>query len=397
MASNSWLTLVLLLSAWRESNGLTVDPPEDIVIIDPGHLGHLQITWSLPSSLVNKTECPKLYQLEYFDTYEDTWTAIRTTKRTYSALFDLAKDVRVRLYTLLSGPCTNGTMVKSTSYTEVVQKPPSTGGEDTAAQDFICVYHKMEYMECKWRRNPKMLANAQHSLYFWHKNLEQAQECPKYLMSNGARSGCNFTGITLPDFTDINFCVNGSSPQGPLKPAFVSLQIQNHVKPGITEKLHVQAGPEGQLELHWGRPVGKVPVHCLKWEVDHKQEGQNGKIASEKILTIGMSLTLPPVHDKERNCYRVRSKLHKYCVEKSLWSEWSHLICHPEKNEIVLEPERDMVPVYVYIAVAIIAILVLSLCVGAVLKVRRSRQVKKPDSLLTALFTRNSVVTVAGA
>lgn len=43
------------------------------------------------------------------------------------AQFDLMKDVRVRVYTLLSGPCTNGTLVKSTSYIELVQKSPSTG------------------------------------------------------------------------------------------------------------------------------------------------------------------------------------------------------------------------------------------------------------------------------
>lgn len=55
------------------------------------------------------------------------WQAIRTSSRSYSAQFDLMKDVRVRVYTLLSGPCTNGTLIKSTKYTEVVQKPSSTG------------------------------------------------------------------------------------------------------------------------------------------------------------------------------------------------------------------------------------------------------------------------------
>lgn len=55
------------------------------------------------------------------------WQAIRTSKNSYSAQFDLMKDVRVRVYTLLSGPCTNDTMIKSTRYTEVVQKPSSTG------------------------------------------------------------------------------------------------------------------------------------------------------------------------------------------------------------------------------------------------------------------------------
>ena len=40
-----------------------------------------------------------------------------------------------------------------------------------------------------------------------------------------------------------------------------------------------------------------------------------------------------------------------------------------EKEEVAPEPEWNMVPVYCYIAVAIIAMLVLSLCVGAALKV----------------------------
>lgn len=55
------------------------------------------------------------------------WQAIRTTRRSHSAQFDLMKDVRVKVYTLLSGPCTNGNMIKSTRYTEKVQKPSSTG------------------------------------------------------------------------------------------------------------------------------------------------------------------------------------------------------------------------------------------------------------------------------
>nr|XP_033492603.1 interleukin-13 receptor subunit alpha-2 isoform X2 [Epinephelus lanceolatus] len=389
-------TLMLLLITWRESmhcNGLTVDPPEDLVISDPGHLGHLDITWSPPASLINVTECQKQYQLEYFNTYKNTWTAIRTSRMTHSAQFDLMKDVRVRVYTLLNGPCTNGTMMKSKSYTELIRKPLSTGVVGTAVQDFVCVYHNMRYVECSWGRSPKMPTSSQQNLYFWHKELEQAEECPKYLFSSGTRSGCNFTGKSLPEYTNINFCVNGSSSEGPLKPTFISLQIQNQVKPDTTEKVHLQTGPDMQLELHWDGPAGRIPGHCLEWVVEHNQEEPDGKIASQ-ISTKQTTLSLPAIHDNQSNCFRVRSRLHKYCAEKSFWSEWSRPTCHPEKQEVASEPEWDMVPVYVYIAVAIIAILVLSLCVGAVLKVRRSRQVKKPDSLLTTLFARNSVLTV---
>lgn len=66
--------------------------------------------------------------------------SIRTSKRTYTAQFDLMKDVRVRIYTLLSGTCTNDTMIKSTDYTEVIQKSPSTGQPSKAYK--ICDYRK---------------------------------------------------------------------------------------------------------------------------------------------------------------------------------------------------------------------------------------------------------------
>ncbi|KAF3705983.1 Interleukin-13 receptor subunit alpha-2 [Channa argus] len=402
MACKSGVThqaaLMLLLLSWRDSmlcNGLTVDPPEDLLIVDPGHLGRLEIRWRPPASLANLTECPKLYHLEYFNA--DSRNVIRTSRISYSANFDLMKDVRVRLYTLLSGPCTNDTVIKSKRYTEVVQKPLITGIVAVAVQDFICVYHNMEYMECKWGRNPKMPADSQLKLYFWHKELQQAQECPKYIFSGEVRSGCNFTGKSLPDFTDINFCVNGSSREGPLKPTFISLQTQNQVKPGPTDNLYLQTGSDRQLEILWDNSAGGVPGECLEWEVEHSQEGPDKKMTSEHILTMETRLRLPSIHENQINCFRVRSKVHKYCAATSFWSDWSYPVCHPvvRMKEVAPEPESDMA--YLYIAVSVIAILMLSLCVWAVFKVRSSKQEKKPYSLLNTLFSRSSILTVVDA
>lgn len=160
-------------------------------------------------------------------------------------------------------------------------------------------------------------------LFCRHKELGQAEECPKYKTSGGVTIGCTFADVPLPVFTDINFCLNGSSPEGPLKPTFASLQIQNHgkyiscssfdsplaqlwfdrgpqhlytslhaitiadfvflcswciyaVKCAATKKLHLQTGPD-KFELHWEHPDGKVPGHCLEYEVEHTQEGPDGK------------------------------------------------------------------------------------------------------------------------
>lgn len=51
-----------------------VDPPDDLVISDLGHFGRLQISWSPPAGQINETECSHLYQLEYFNSYSDSWS-----------------------------------------------------------------------------------------------------------------------------------------------------------------------------------------------------------------------------------------------------------------------------------------------------------------------------------
>lgn len=51
---------------------------------------------------------------------------IRTVRTWYRAQFDLEKEVRVRISTVLKGACTNGTELKST-FTEMVLQPNNTG------------------------------------------------------------------------------------------------------------------------------------------------------------------------------------------------------------------------------------------------------------------------------
>lgn len=48
-------------------------------------------------------------------------------------------------------------------------------------------------------------------------------------------------------------------------------------------------------------------------------------LLQEPISTMHTNLTLPAVGNK--NCFRVRSKLHKYCASGSFWSEWSPQTC----------------------------------------------------------------------
>uniref|UniRef100_A0A1A8I107 Interleukin 13 receptor, alpha 2 n=1 Tax=Nothobranchius kuhntae TaxID=321403 RepID=A0A1A8I107_NOTKU len=388
--------LMLLVMAWVKSargselteNDVTVDPPENLCVSDSGRLGYLDITWNPPASLMTMTMCNIQYQLEYLDTFKNTWAVLRTSGRSYSAEFDLTKEVRVRAYTLLNGLCTNNVLQRSENYTALIQKPASSGLTGTEAKDFECVYHNMEWVECSWTRSPQTPLDAQQNLYFWYKPLEQAAECPEYILSGGIRSSCRFTGNSLPEFSDIIFCVNGSSPEGPLKAKFTSLQIQNHLKPATTDKLHLQTSSDEQLELLWENPVERLPGYCLEWEVEHAQDKPDGTTMLGVIHTTQTTLKLLPTLSEDRNCYKVRSKLSKYCADKSLWSDWSHERCYPAVEEVAPKSKSDLLPVYVCIAAAFVLLLAVPLCVWASTKMNKSREEKKLKSLITNLVAK---------
>ncbi|XP_061817571.1 interleukin-13 receptor subunit alpha-2 [Nerophis lumbriciformis] len=319
-------------------SGIQVDPPEEIQLIDRGHLGYLEITWSLPVSLIDMQECPIRYQLEYYNIRVQKWTVIKTIHRTYSDQFDLTKDIRVIVYTLLGGHCTNNTWVRSANYTELVQNLQSTGLQSSGVKNIRCVFYNMENMICEWKRNITSPSSLQLYLYYWHSELEKTEECPDYIATNGVRSGCNFTRRPLPLFTDVNLCVNGSSPKGPLKPTYASIQIQNFVKPDPADKPHLLS--HTPLKLTWNKPYGKVPEHCLEYELEHIRVNPGGQYESERISTMLTSQTFP-TSGEERNCFKVRCKLHTYCAEESFWSKWSDQTCYGTKKGTRMKKKHE--------------------------------------------------------
>lgn len=50
----------------------------------------------------------------------------------------------------------------------------------------------------------------------------------------------------------------------------------------------------------------------------------------KQIFTKQTNLTVPS--SRYRTCFRVRSRLHKYCADKSFWSDWSRATC--KRNDV---------------------------------------------------------------
>ncbi|KAJ8412431.1 hypothetical protein AAFF_G00127670 [Aldrovandia affinis] len=357
-----WLSamLVLLLN-WNQciaAYGITVLPPEDLQVIDPEHLGQLFIHWTLPASLEKLTNCSVRFQLQYFDTYEDRWATIRTTDRSYSAQFDLEKEVHVRVHTLLRGPCVNGAEIQSHGV-EAVLKPPDKGSTGSKIKSLSCVFYQKEYMECTWEKGEDEPIHPRYHLFYWHRGMEQTMECADYILTNGARTGCSFPWDSLLEFTEFNICVNGSSAEGhDLRPAYFTLQIQNHVKPASIETLSLEAQPNGHFHLEWAPSEGKISDICLEYEVESRQKNVVGDLLHRNV-TRETTFTSLSMNQSRTNCFRVRSRVHQFCADSSIWSEWSHPSCLPEIRELSI--------LLCVLASSVITLLFLALCLWSIM------------------------------
>ncbi|XP_066514919.1 interleukin-13 receptor subunit alpha-2 [Hoplias malabaricus] len=330
-----FLLLVLLIqhsSFGVEVAGLSVDPPANIKIKDPGHLGHLIIEWSRPSRLQNLSDCSVRYQLRFYDTYTGRWRSVRTMKLSYEAQFDLEKPIQLKMLTLVKGPCTSGVEVLGKEE-EFVETFEHKGIKDSRIRDFQCVYYNKEYMDCKWRPGSADTPDSNHKLYYWHREMQETAECPEYFPDTELWKGCRFPRASLLEFTEFNVCVNGSSREGDLLPAYFSLEVQNKVKPKMVSNVELLT-KDGLLQVHWSPPTGNVPEQCLEYELEGTNEFMDG--SKRKWTNVSEETTIEFVRngESEKSCFRVRSKINGYCADEGFWSEWSPTVCFPDNEKV---------------------------------------------------------------
>ncbi|MCJ8750272.1 hypothetical protein PDJAM_G00260720, partial [Pangasius djambal] len=360
-----WMCLVIFVSLTKHVShsvtvaGVSVDPPENIRIIDPGHLGYLNIEWSRPGSLHDLTNCTIRYQLHFYDTYTGRWKGVQTSRLFYAAQFNLEKPIEVRMLTLLKGSCTNGTDILGEEV-KFVHMPEHKGVAGSRIRNFHCVYFNKEYMECTWEPGTVEPTDSKHYLYYWHRAMQETGECPEYIPSPEHRKGCRFPPTSLLDFTEFNICVNGSSEAGDLEPAFFSLEVQNHVKPAAVSKLHM-AHNDTLVHVEWAPPSGPVPEHCLEYELEITTVNHNGS----KQQTAVIEETEFDFHqdgETERNCYRVRSKVNIYCADDGFWSDWSQPRCIPDTEPEIIQCKGSWSLLLLIAIIASVIVLVGTIC-----------------------------------
>lgn len=377
------LALVQMFIVLKLIHCRALEPPQNLTITDPGLLGPLEIHWEATEEhirLRQQSQCRLRYEVHFFESYRNQWNSIRTPETSFTTLFDLSQEVKVCIYTVMSGPCAGGTLLKSQNCTKVIQQPDRAGVE--GLQDLACVFYNSENVVCRWSRTSKMPTEARETFYYWNSEMANPKECPHYIISDGLRSGCNFTGTELPICTDLNLCVNVSSPR-PVRAVYTSLQIQNFVKINAAE-VRVEAGADRQVSFVWDSPLKTIPGGCVTWEAEDRRETLDGKETLTQMSPQDTAVTLI-LPDDESVCLRVRSILNFRCANGGLWSDWSPSVCYPEKKLSAPAAEQD-----VFIPVAVGAVLILALSVWALVIMARLRQVKTKDSALSSSFDNSS-------
>lgn len=397
MKMASVVLIIVMACIWRcLAEVQAVDPPENVTVSDLGLFGQLVIRWSRPASLQNVTNCVIRYQLEYFNTYKNQWRGYRTVRTSFRAQFDLEQAIQVKLNTMVKGTCTGG-IERSSTTLELAWPPQLTGSERSRVQNFSCVFHMKEYMNCTWDKGPAQPPHSQLFLYYWHNGLGSVAECPKYIESSGIRCGCTFPRDAVKEFTDFNVCVNGTSPMAPIRPAYFSLQAQNHVKPGPVEAVSLNVLEEGEeLMLDWTPPEGHIPTHCLEYEVISDHTNHDGTEWTMVNVTEETSLVFPA---SQQSCARVRSRVHGYCSDNSFWSDWSHWHCIPD-YEVAAIQAKDVSPTMDIVLICVLlasAVAVIALCMTLWMFRRTWRKKEEQKVSQSPLFWDNQHLKPASA
>ncbi|XP_044162196.1 interleukin-13 receptor subunit alpha-2 [Bufo gargarizans] len=362
-----WISRFVIYSTvyvqYSSSAKMTVDPPSNIQIEDLGNLGILQVTWQPPASMKNASDCSVWYELTHQVINEKRWKSVRTKHQTYREAFDLGKNVVIKMRTYLKGPCTEENEAWS-EWVDVNFQESLQGAAESKVKDFMCINDKFETLKCEWKAGV-LGSNSNYELQYWQDGMSQKKTCANYTTLNEINTGCGFGKEEFQLFSDLFIRVTGMQGMDPIRPSYFIFQLQNIGKPDIPENLTMTMASSDDFALDWKEPKGKIPAHCLQYEIQSKNQMNMWQTVAkqrEKRYSFTKSETPEP-------CLRVRAKTNMYCANDGYWSDWSPETCWEE-------PHFELDHKWLYCIVAVTIILT-GLCAAFIYVLRKRRQWSK--------------------
>ncbi|NXK61046.1 I13R2 protein, partial [Sylvietta virens] len=337
-----------------------VAPPRELRISDPGLLGSLDVQWQPPAHGPALNQCSVTYRAEYRSSGDTDWKVIFTRKLKFRVGFDLSRTAEVRLQTLLEGRCTDGVEVHS-DWVYANFQIPAQGKLESEVQNFHCIYHDWEYLKCTWQPGLLTPRGVHYGLYYWYEGLEQALQCDRYIQERGINVGCVLRNLSRAEYRDLHVCVNGSAASTLLRPLYTTLRLHNLAQPPAPEQLAVAVSAAQELRVAWSPPGGRVPPHCLEYEVQ-VAEGAGETAAAWAFVSTQMetALTISRANQSHVSCVRVRGRTNIFCADQGFWSEWTQgcfSVSRKEDKQLFI-----LVPVILSLSISLIIFMLIGQC-----------------------------------
>ncbi|XP_032928178.1 interleukin-13 receptor subunit alpha-2 isoform X2 [Catharus ustulatus] len=341
------------------SSPSTVAPPRDLQITDPGLLGSLDVEWKPPAHVQAFNECTVKYQFEYRSTGDRDWKVIFTRKLKFRVGFDLSRTAEVRLQTLLKGRCTGDVEVQS-DWIYATFQIPSQGKLESEVQNFHCIYHDWEYLKCTWQPGLLTPRGVHYGLYYWYEGLDHTVQCDHYIQEHGMNVGCVLQNLSQAEYRDLNICVNGSAAAA-VRPLYTTLRLHNLAKPSAPEQLALSVSAAGELLVAWSPPGGRVPRHCLEYEVQVAEDAGGAAAAWAFVSTqMETTLTISRANQSHISCVRVRGRTNVFCADQGFWSEWTQdCFSVPRKEDKQL---FILIPVILSLSISLVVFMLIGQC-----------------------------------
>ncbi|NXN28391.1 I13R2 protein, partial [Nycticryphes semicollaris] len=337
-----------------------VAPPQDLQITDPGLLGALDIEWKPPPNVQTFNECTVKYRFEYRNTGDRDWKVIFTRRLKFRVGFDLSRTVEVKVQTLLEGTCTSDVEVQS-DWIYATFQVPLPGKLESEVQNFHCIYHDWEYLNCTWQ--PGLLApcGVHYGLYYWYEGLDHTVQCDDYIQDQGINTGCILQNLSQAEYKDLSICVNGSVAATLLRPLYVTLRLHNLAKPSPPKELVVSVSAAEELQVTWSPPGGETPPQCLEYEVQLAQEEGEAEAAWASASTqMETALTISRVNQSHISCVRVRGRTNIFCADQGFWSEWTQecfSVARKEDKQLLI-----LIPVILSLSSSLLIFMLIGQC-----------------------------------
>ncbi|XP_077350106.1 interleukin-13 receptor subunit alpha-1-like [Lithobates pipiens] len=241
----------------------------------------------------------------------------------------------------LRAKCIDNTMPESTeSLNRTIQLAP--GDEETAVNNFHCVWHYQEHVKCTWQPGPKTSPNTTYRIFYWVEDtsnenrqytqaelwdlFETGRTCELFSTNDLNTVGCQFllNYITITNHNQLAMVVTDASKS--IKP-YIYYTHANYIAKFKPPTIIQANRTSHNIYVSWNKSQDTEET-----EYELLLTSANGHTESYNITQRSMTLSVLP---DDTYTIKVRVKLSHILLfddDHFIWSDWSKETIFPGKD-----------------------------------------------------------------